>query len=138
MFRYELTATPFVNAAIDTLIAIASAKGDTQQANVLRTLRDKKLPGATIVYDYEATSGEYMFQSSETGTGKGRDGETYVTTSQHCTCKGAEFGRFCWHRATVKALKIVMAAAQACEEEDARPFYRQATTNVAKRTAHAA
>ncbi len=79
-----LIANPVVNAAVAFLKAIAAAEQDATTVRAIERIEKDLKNNGGIQFEMDAEG--LVIPSAHTGSGKGRDGLTYRTTVDNCTC----------------------------------------------------
>lgn len=118
-----LEATPFIKGILETLNRAEAERQDVSAGNAVKSLKDK-IEAGKVEYRYE--QGEVSVYSSQTATGKERDGNMYVCTKHACTCPSGVnrkvalqhnknnpdspvYVKMCWHIQLARLLAFVYA-----------------------------
>jgi len=121
--RMKVVATQFVLASAYTL-----AQGqETAFVNAIRKVTDDLAAGNPLYFNYEKTTKEFEFLSSQAGTNGDRSDYKYVATTGTCTCPAGENKRYCRHQAAATLIRSIMAFIQEGREiNEARALWRVA------------
>jgi hypothetical protein len=117
-----LEATPFIYGVLETLNRAETDREDVSAKNAVKSLKDK-IEAGKVEYRWE--QGEVSVYSSQTATGKERDGNMYVCTKHTCTCPSGVnrkaalqhnknnpdqvYVKMCWHIQLARLLSFVYA-----------------------------
>ncbi len=130
-----IVATQFVLSSAYTLVQGYSH--DQAFVNAIRKVVDDLAAGNPLRFNYEATTGEFEFLSSQTGTDGDRAGHNYVATTGSCTCPAGEHKRYCRHQAAATLIRSIMAFVQEGRTiMEARALWRVAVMDQAKRSSN--